>query len=175
MVYTPCMEAFDFGKTWTELSVERDQLTARRDELEAELSDVRAKILHLNEILQHLAPLADIEPIENIQGRGITDAIRIVLRSAPDKKFGPPEVRQQLMERGYDLSDLTAPMASIYKVLTRLHDNDEAERVKENGRVYYTWKTQPLPDDFPFDSEEEQEEGHQSAGSGPITDEDIPF
>jgi hypothetical protein len=165
------MEQFDFGKNWTELSLERNRLAARRDVLEAELSDVRAKLIHLNEILQHLAPLADIETSENIQGRGITDAIRIVLRSDPDKSFGPREIQRELNDRGYDLSDLTSPMASIYKILTRLHDNDEVERVKEDGRVFYKWKLQtPSPNDFPFDDEDEEEQP-----SSPITDEDIPF
>jgi hypothetical protein len=72
--------------------------------------------------------------------------VRCVLNNS-DKRLSAQDIREQLTLKGYDLSGLSAPMASIYTILRRLSD-DEVEREKEDGRVYYKWKKQD--DDIPF-------------------------
>lgn len=147
------METSDFAKTWSELFGERQQLLNRRTDLETDLIEIRNKIAHLDEVLSHLAPLAGVsDRVENLPGLGITDAIRLVLQTA-DGRMSAQEVRKELGEKGYDFSGLSAPMASVYKVLSRLEESDEIEREREEGRVYFSWKRP----------------------SSPITDEDIPF
>jgi len=146
------MNAADFAKTWSELQVERQELFNRRTDLETELSEVRTKISHLNEVLNHLGPLADISFSEdNISALGITDAVRLVLRGSSGR-LSAQDIRKELVDKGYDLSTLSVPMASIYKILSRLSDDDgEVEREKEEGRVYYKWKIPPMTDeDIPF-------------------------
>jgi len=142
----------EFRRTYDDLSAEKDELTNRRTELENELAEVKTKIAHLDEVLDHLAPLSSIAYIEtDIMGFGLTDAIRRVLTNSVDK-LSATDVKQRLLENCYDLSGLSSPMASIYKVLSRLEDSGEAEREREGSKVFYKWKR-----------------------SIPISDEDIPF
>jgi len=146
---------FDYEKTWDELSAERRTLVEQRTTLENELNEIRTKIAHLEEILNHLEPLAGIPWLESIAGMGITDAIRAVLSRTKDS-LSAQDVRQSLLQGGFDMSGLTQPMASIYKVLARLvDDSKEAERQKdESGKVTYRWKrtepTEITDDDIPF-------------------------
>lgn len=141
--------AVDYEKTLDELTKERRVLLEQRTTLENDLNEVRTKLAHLDEILNHLEPLTGKPWTEGITGMGITDAIRTVLRKAPGS-LSAAEVRQNLHDGGFDMSGLTQPMASIYKVLARLaDDSQEAEREKEeNGRVAYRWKI--TDDDIPF-------------------------
>jgi uncharacterized coiled-coil DUF342 family protein len=141
------MEAPDFEKTWTELVRERTRLLEHRTNLENELVELRNKIGHLNEVINHLSPLAGILFGEetDIPNLGLTDAIRTVLATADDK-MSANDIRDKLELCGYDLSALSAPMQSIYKVLNRITDNsDEYEREKVDGRVYYKKKEEEIP------------------------------
>jgi len=150
------MDPNGFAKMFADTSAERQSEINRRTELENELVEVRNRINHLDEILAHLAPLADISfSDDNIAGLGLTDAVRKILRTS-DKRLSPQEIRKQLQEKDYDLSTLTAPMASVYKILARLSEGDspEVDREKEGAHVFYTWKTPPITDE---DSEEEIE------------------
>jgi hypothetical protein len=147
------MKAEDFGKTWKEVFMERSALLNHRTNLETELIELRNKIAHLDEVLNHLAPLAGLMYAneEEISSLGITDAIRSILKRSGER-LSPQDIRRLLSEKGYDLTGLSAPMASIYKILSRLvDDSQEVEREKEGGRVYYRWKHPPITDeDIPF-------------------------
>ena len=147
------MDTSDHAKVWSDYFSERQRLAKHRNELETELNETRRIISNLDEILNHLRPLADMaDNEESLASLGITAAIRYVLRHA-NERLSAQEVRQQLIDKGYDLSDLTAPLASIYTILGRLAQGDqsEVEREKEEGRVYYKWKVPPISDeDIPF-------------------------
>lgn len=148
------MEAADFEKTRDALYAEQRRLEEQRTTLENELAEVRHKISHLQEVLNHLAPLTgSIYPRDenDIPALGLTDAVRAILVNANTERLNATEVRQKLVDCGYDLSGLSAPMQSIYKILSRITEgeNSDFEREKEDFRSYYKWKG--------------------------ITDEDIPF
>jgi hypothetical protein len=150
------MDAADFAKTWHDLMAEKMRLFDQRTGLETELFEVRKKISHLTEVIDNLAPLAGLGYTSDgdLSQLGLTDAMRSVLKNS-DERLSAQDLRRLLVEKGYDLSGLSAPMASIYKILSRLtEDPGEVEREKEEGRVYYRWKQET---------------------SGPLTDEDIPF
>jgi hypothetical protein len=147
------METSDHAKIWSDYFNERQRLAKHRNGLETELNETRRQISHLDEILNHLRPLADMsDNDEAMASLGITAAVRYVLRHS-NERMSAQEVRQQLIDKGYDLSDLSAPLASIYTILGRLTQGDDAdvEREKEEGRVYYKWKVPPVADeDIPF-------------------------
>jgi hypothetical protein len=144
-------DGIDLTSMWSDLLSERERLISLRTDLETELIDVRNKISHLDSAVGHLAPLIGIAEAPNkLNGMGITDAVRLVLERAR-MRLSPQEVREWLATNGFDLSGLTAPMASIYKVLSRLEESKEIEREKEEGRVYYKWKNPVITDeDIPF-------------------------
>jgi hypothetical protein len=145
------MDTKDFEKTWFELSGEQAQLMDRRSELENELTDVRKKIAHLDQVLDHLAPLADLPWTDEIVGLGITDAIRRVVQQSSER-LSAKDVQQKLADKGFDLSDLSAPMASIYKILSRLEESNEIEREKEGSKVFFKWRgaTRVSNEEIPF-------------------------
>ena len=144
------MEASDYRKTWFDICNERQHLISRRTELENDLVEIRNSISHLDEIIDHLAPLAGMAvDREDIAKLGLTDAIRAILR-VKKERLAPQDVRQRLIEKGYDLSSLTAPMASVYKILNRLYAADEVAREKQDdGSVFYEWKG-ITDDEIPF-------------------------
>jgi len=147
------MEVADHARTWSDYFAERQRLANRRNDLETELSEMRNQIRHIDELLNHLRPLADMScDDEALATFGITDAVRYVLRNSAER-LSAQEVRQQLVDKGYDLSDLSAPMASIYTILSRLSkgENSDVEREREEGRVYFKWKVPAITDeDIPF-------------------------
>ena len=140
----------EYEATFGMLSKKKLDLLIERTDVELKLSEIKSQIAHLSEILDHLAPMAGMPVRDNISAMGITDAIRWVLKSTEDR-MAPIDVRDKLTEKGFDLSGLTAPMASIYKILARLADGPTPEVVREredDGKVYYRWIT--LPDEPPF-------------------------
>ena len=143
------MEQHELKQTWFQLNRERARLSNKRTDLETELSEVNNNLAHLEEVLNHLAPLSGLHFEQTIAGLGITDAIRFVLKAA-DQRLSAADVRRSLTEQGFDFSGHTAPNASIYKVLNRLVAAEEVEREKdeEESRVYYKWK--PTDEDIPF-------------------------
>lgn len=144
------MESQEFYETWNRLNEERLALIASRDERELELSEIRTKIQQLDKILEYLGPLADMSIFASeITQLGLTDAIRRVLQFNENERLGPLDVMKKLQGEGYKLSSLSAPMASIYKILSRLsEDPKKVLREKdESGRVYYKWVGE-LPDDL---------------------------
>ena len=145
---------YDYGKTWADIYAQRQKAISQRTDLETELMEIRNKIAHLDQVLDHIGPLAGMSSGENdFLKLGLTDAIREVLGAA-SQRMSAQDVRNTLSLRGYDLSSLTAPMQSIYKILGRLADDShEVEREREDGRVFYRWKRL----------------------TAPVTDEDIPF
>jgi hypothetical protein len=143
----------EYDDVWVELHGKRAKLIERRAELEAEMRDVANQISHLNEILRHLGPLAGLGGGENILSMGITDAVRWILNNT-EGRLSPTDIRDQLIEKGYHMSALTAPMASIYKILSRLAGESDPEviREKEDGNVFYRWKhdEEATEEDIPF-------------------------
>lgn len=148
------MEIYEYGKRWEEFHAIKTELLDRRATLENELNDVTVRLTHIDEILDHLAPLAGVVMAPNsVAGLGITDAIRTVLREAKEA-MSAQDLRRLLKEQGFDFSNISAPMASIYKILSRLVDSEDLERQKtDDGRVVFAWKTSPTEiadDDIPF-------------------------
>jgi hypothetical protein len=143
----------DYQKTWQDHWEERMVLVSQRAALENDLSEINTKIKHLDGILDHLGPLAGFTNGDNLSGLGITDAIRAVLKKA-EGRMSAAEVRTALSEKGFDFSAHTAPMASIYKVLSRLvGDSGEVERERDDdGSVFFCWKRseEVAEDDIPF-------------------------
>jgi hypothetical protein len=74
---------------------------------------------------------------------GLTDACRVVLRSAAHP-MTPLEVRDRLEAIGFDLTRYTNSLAAIHTVLKRLRDALEIRFVElESGRFAYEWQRPP--------------------------------
>jgi hypothetical protein len=152
------MDTVDFRQTSLDLQSERVRLQNRRAELEVELSEVNTRLEHINGALRHINPLAGETSEADDYGRdlsqfGITDAIRHVLASGPDEGQSASDVLKSLGERGFVLTKYSSPMASVYRILSRLvEDQKDVVKVKsEDGKApwIYRWIGEDL-DNIPF-------------------------
>jgi hypothetical protein len=103
-------------------------LEAAQDDLvdaikQREILDFKIRILQ--EDIAHLAPLAGVKVEDPIATLGLTDAIRYVFGRAKPKPMGPTEVKDALIENGYDLTEYSNVMASIHTIIKRLLKKDE--------------------------------------------------
>jgi DNA-binding transcriptional ArsR family regulator len=140
---------------WKRLNIEKSEVFDHCVTLEGELSESRLKLRHLEEILEHLAPLAGVgpSPFESFAGVGMTVAITSVFEAFEGDFLSATDVRAKLAERGFDFSTYTVPMASIYKVLSRLEEAGKIVKKREDGKVFYS----------------------NPPSGAEITDDDIPF
>lgn len=147
------MDQGDYAIRWKELFDEKSSLVDKRTDLETELSEIGTRIAHLTEVLNHLAPLAGVAVGKDVSGLGITDAVRHVMENSVEP-MSAGEVRDALMQRGFDFTGHSAPMSSIYKVLGRFADDPSSKIAREKaegGRVYYRWvRDEITDDDIPF-------------------------
>ena len=156
MISSSGMDQEDFKATWQRMYDESLELEDRRNILETELNEVKRQIAHIEGALNHLRPLAGLS--EDVAALGITDAIRLVLKNSKER-MSPSDVRRTLHTKGFDLSGYSAPMASVYKILSRLADDPKqlVGRERDENGVFYRWVT----DEY--------------AQSAEISDDDIPF
>jgi hypothetical protein len=68
---------------------------------------------------------------------GLTDAIKDALRRS-DTSMTPTEVRDKLLEAGFDLKRYASPLVPIHNTLKRLYDQGEIARTKE-APIRYQW------------------------------------
>lgn len=139
-----------YKKTFDDLCLRLSELQEKRTQLEVELSEVTNEIKHLDEVTDHMVPLVAnaLEVPTWIKGQGITDSIRAVLSEPPVGPYTPTEVFKRLQDKGFDFSGHTQPMASIYKILSRLRDSGEVLADKNGHKITYIWKTNE--EDIPF-------------------------
>jgi uncharacterized protein YhaN len=169
------MEQEQYRETWDRLSNECHELEEKRDGLETDLSEVKSQIAHLEQVLNHLRPLAGLAVDDDISDLGITEAIRVVLKNSKSR-MSASDVRLALKAKGFDLSTYSAPMSSIYKVLGRLADDSSGPvvREKDGNGVFYLWRSATASFDQrpPAAAAGDPDDYVQSAE---ISDDDIPF
>jgi len=54
--------------------------------------------------------------------------------------MSPNDVKEALVKKGFDISGYSNPMASVYRILTRLKESDEIAAETEGFNVYYRCK-----------------------------------
>jgi hypothetical protein len=94
----------------------------------------------LHQLVQTIGTLSRLCGLEPTVAIGLTDACRLVLKTA-----GHPltvvEIRMQLEATGIDVSRYSNPLASIHIVLKRLCRSGEAKFIpRANAKPTYAWK-----------------------------------
>ncbi len=121
------------------LNAELAAASAERDELEIKLRDKDIRIITLRKAISHVLTLMGLSWGTDLSELGITDAIRHVT-TATYGRMTANQVRDELEKKGFKLSGYDNPMASIYKVLTRLADGGELQVEKEGWNTFYKRK-----------------------------------
>jgi hypothetical protein len=110
----------------------------KRAELEIQMREADTEIANISKAIRSVLTVLGVNKDEPISELGITDAVRRVVSS--QVRMTANEIRGELEKQGFNLSGYQNPMASIYKILTRLHGNDELEVEKEDWKVFYKAK-----------------------------------
>lgn len=123
---------FDY-ETWLKAAQDRlETLYQQKTAIESEISMLERGI-------KGFAPLVNQPALWYGPEAGITDAVRAVLKSDPSRLYSAPEVRDELLKRGVQLTQQN-PMATIHQVLSRLVSKGVAKIYPlEPGRNHFQW------------------------------------
>ena len=128
----------------SELTAQRKTLDDHRKELDARLVQVRKGALGLGSMCGQdprsvESTYPDLFPQRIEPEVGLTEAIRIVMKSQKGKTLTPIEMRTGLLNIGFDLGKYRNPLATIHITLKRLCDNGEIKMDvhKASGKTVY--------------------------------------
>jgi hypothetical protein len=112
----------------------------RLETLYEQKASIESEISRLEQAIKGFIPLVK-NPAKWLGPKaGVTDAIRAVLKSEPNRIHTATEIRDELLRRGMPLKQKN-PMATIHQVLSRLVDGEEVTvSAYEPGRNRYKWK-----------------------------------
>jgi hypothetical protein len=113
----------DYIEMFTELLRRRAELTRKRDEAEVELVKVEQLIGAIFRLLPEAKKKSYQATMESIEaeGSGLQDAIKLVFSAHKDEWFTVSNVRDYLIEMGFDFRRYQAnPLASIGTTLKRM-------------------------------------------------------
>ncbi|HUB01857.1 MAG TPA: hypothetical protein VL983_04200 [Terriglobales bacterium] len=117
------------------------QLAEERNRIEAELAKAEAVAKALAQSIDD--PKSRQQVLTEIDGlvrpEGFTDAIRRILRTSKPPALTPPEIRDRMIESGFNLGPYQNPLASIHAILTRLRNKHEVRRKIRNDVTVYEW------------------------------------
>lgn len=130
----------------TGMSVYRAALDAAVREYEDALAERARLEKRLGELQQTIGSLCRLCGLEPTVPFGLTDACRLILRSA-NRPMTAIDVRDRLATMGFDLSRYANAMATIHTVLRRLREAGEADAVEldDSARVGFSLVDRSLP------------------------------
>jgi hypothetical protein len=116
------------------------RLETELNELEVQRDDKRKQLERVRRIVVELGALCGIVDANNLSTLGITDACRSVITKAYPEYTSAEDVKEQLEQGGFDLTQYQNPYASIYTILSRLKKSGFAEKKMDGWKVLYRWK-----------------------------------
>jgi len=118
----------------TEIDTERAELDVRRSDFDREAASIKDTLADLLPLCGEVANLGDLS------GLGFTNAIRGVMTLRAGEWMSASAIKEALVQGGFELSTYTNPMASIYKILSRLKEAKEIEVKDEGMKTLYRGK-----------------------------------
>jgi hypothetical protein len=117
---------------------DRASLGSRLSQLDSRLNQLNSTIELLSGLVNEAPkPEAVLSP-EMLEGMGISDAIRRVLRDA-NVGLAPSQIKNKLIESGFELAKYANSAAVIYNTLKRLELQKEIVTVRDSsGAITYT-------------------------------------
>jgi hypothetical protein len=153
----------DYRAALAAAAKEYEELGQRRREIDDRLAQLSQTIGTLNRLLgyQPTVPL------------GLTDAIRIVMRSGVP--MTPVEVRDRLQAMGFDVSKYANDLAAVHTILKRLNGAGELRFLpRDRGRHQYTLNRSAVPVVFTKDIVQAMHENNAEREAMAATEEPEP-
>ena len=122
----------------SEVDEDRALLEVRRTELDNEAANIKATIAKLLPLSGEPASADDLSQL------GFTHAILKVIELARPSRLTAQQIKEKLAEKGFELSSYTNPMASIYKILSRLEEGKKIEVEREGFNSFYKARRRTL-------------------------------
>jgi hypothetical protein len=114
-------------------------------ELQRERANLDMKIESVAMIVKGLEEIYGAEEdLKSLSDSGLANACREVLKSY-FTFMQPLEVRDRLIQRGFDLSRYSNPVAAIHTVLKRFVEKGEAEPQSKGAKTLYRFKPVRFP------------------------------
>jgi hypothetical protein len=133
-VYKSAVTQADYRAALAAAIREYEELGSRRREIDERLAQLSQTIGTLNRLLGY-------EPTVPV---GLTDAIRIVMRSGVP--MTPVEVRDRLRAMGFDVSKYANDLAAVHTILKRLNGAGELRFLpRQSGGHQYTLNRGAMP------------------------------
>ncbi len=131
------MTRIEFTQTLKRTRQELERLRRERASLDAEI----AKLEHVEAALR---TVAEPRKAHAPDLSSITDVVRKVLQSAREP-ITPPQVRDKMIEMGFDKGPYSQFLASIHVILKRLWKNGEVFEFSFREGKRYWWATHSMP------------------------------
>ncbi len=164
------MNLIDYKKVLDEALTRYGLLTAQRDnialELARQLEFIRATVNMLSdeERAQFKARMDEAYSSSQLKEASLTESVRLVLQRARGQFLTATQVRDHLVNSGFDFSSyLSNPLASVSTTLRRLKP-EEVETTEVRGVAAYKWIGWVRMDEHP----------HISRPPKPLTYEGMP-
>ena len=129
-----------------ESMAERDLLEERLDAADRRIFRLREGAMGIGALLGRYRlgeEFPDLFPDRIDPDKGLTDAVRDLLKSHHPYSHTPVQIRDGLKEKGYGISKHKNPLASIHTVLKRLVEKGEIREGNRDGRTVYIWTIKP--------------------------------
>jgi hypothetical protein len=128
------MTSADYRTALTSAVKEYETLGEQRRDIDQRLGELAQTIGTLSRLLG-LTPTVPL---------GLTDAIRLVMRTGVP--MTPTDVRDRLQGIGFDLAKYANDLAAVHTILKRLNDSGELRFVPRGpGKHQYTWNRPVTP------------------------------
>jgi hypothetical protein len=113
-------------------------------ELLAERSRLDIRIAHLSKAITSMSAVCNV-PAPNFASMPplkLTDSCHAVV-AASDRAMSPKDIRDALIDSGYELGRYSNVLASIHTVLKRLAQSGRVQVVRSNGSALYASANEP--------------------------------
>lgn len=148
-----------------------NEFVEARAEIEKQRAAVDANIIHWKQLVDSLRRVcgyededpSDVQISAFVEGRPgkqtvkFTDGVRMVLREHRDLVVTAPEIREGLLNLGFDFSKYSQQLTPIHNCLKRLEEQGEvrAEKTSDGQTIGYVWispieRALSVPPDHPL-------------------------
>lgn len=135
------MTSANYKEVLAQLKLRLNEIDAERSELEVRHADLDNEAVNVKATIAKLLPLCgETSSPNDLSGLGITDAVLKIVELNRPARLTAQQIKERLAQYGFELSGYSNPMASIYKILSRLEEAKKIEVERDGFSSFYKAK-----------------------------------